>query len=301
MSQKNYTIGDIDKMINEEYAKAKKAMALKKELDSLNEEEAKLKNELGIDEVSVGGRHSGSEWYEKDLPNPKFEKIGSHLKEMEGLEDEDMGDMGDMGGMDEMEAGYFESKLAELGRELDVKIGGGDEAPEAPEEMDMEMGDEEAPEEMEIGFGDEEGGEEEEEMDETQSQNRFESKENSDAPEVFEVDASGIMEDEDSSDDADETVNEESSDEDTETVDEQAGDSIVSAADKKIKGEDGMKKVDNKNAMADKMYEGKAKKKDLISEGKEDDGSVLMEGLDKSDQAAVQAQLERMRRLTFRR
>jgi|TARA_R110000851_G_scaffold285798_1_gene439576 hypothetical protein len=280
MSQKNYTIGDIDKMINEEYSKAKKAMVLKKELDSLNEEEAKLKKELGIDEVSVGGRHSGSEWYEKDLPNPKFEKIGSHLKEMEGLEDEDMGDTEDM------ESGYFESKLAELGRELDVKIGGGEETPEEPEEMDMEMGAEEAPEEMEmeIGFGDEDEDEDEgedegedEEMDETQSKSEF-----------FEVDASGV-------------IDEECDEEETETVDEQAGESIVSAADKKVKGEDGMKKVDNKNAMADKMYEGKAKKKDLISEGKEDAGSVLMEGLDKSDQAAVQAQLERMRRLTFRR
>lgn len=278
MSQKNYTLKEIDNMINEEYAKAKKAMALKKELDALNEEEARLKEELGIDEVSVGGRHSGSEWYEKDLPNPKFEKIGSHLKEMEGMED-----------MEDMEAGYFEAKLAELGRELDAKIGG----EEAPEEMDMDMGDEEeAGEEMgmDMDMDDEEASDDSEEMFEVED-----SKEDSDAPEVLEVDASGIMED-----DSEETVNEEASDDDSETVEEQAGESVASAADKKIKGEDGMKKVDNKNAKADEMYEGKTENKELISEGKEDEGSVLMEGLDKREQEAVQAQLERMKRLAFR-
>ena len=266
MSQKNYTIKQIDQMINEEYTKAKKAMVLKKELDALNEEEDKLRQELGIDEVTVGGRHSGSEWYEKDVPSPNFEKIGSHLKEME--DEEAMGMEMDTEMDTEMDLGYFETKLGELGKELDLKIG--DEGSDEEMEMDMEMGDDESSEEMEMG--------DDEEIDE-----------NSDAPEVLEIDSSGIMGDEEGCEDEDETV------------DEQAGDAVSNAAEKKVKGEDGMKKVDNKNSMADKMYEGKKGTKSLISEVQERDESVLMEGLDKKGQAEVKSQLERMRRLTFNR
>ena len=250
MANINKSLKEIDLMIESEYNKAKKAIALKKELEALNEEEARLKAELGvenIDEVEVGGRKSGSEWYQKDVPVSKFEKIGSHLKEMEGLEDMDTEEV----------AGYFEEKLAELGRELDAKLSGED------------MG---AEDDMEDMIDEKEG--------------------NSDAPEVLEIDANGIIDDEE------------------ETVDEQAGESLISKADKKIKGDDGMTKVDNKNPMADKMYEGeededlnesaKSNKK-LVTETKETDSSVLMEGLSDREQAKLKEELARMKSLMRRR
>lgn len=280
------TLKEIDEQIQLEYEKAKKAMALKKELEALNEEEARLKEELGIDEVKVGGRHSGDEWYEQDLPTPEFEKIGSHLKEMDDMDTEDV-------------AGYFEEKLAELGRELDAKLADTDMEDEAPMDdmegdMDMDMdGDMEG--DMEDDMIDEEGVEDD---------RIAEDDKESDAPEVLEVDANDII-DEEAADDA-------------EPVEEQAGDSVANHGEKKIKGDDGMTKVDNKNPMADKMYEGEETDseevseaedlnesanagKEVITEEKSTDSSVLMEGLSDREKDALQRDLERMRSLVNRR
>ena len=282
MANINKSLKEIDLMIESEYNKAKKAIALKKELEALNEEEARLKEELGvenIDEVEVGGRKSGSEWYQKDVPVSKFEKIGSHLKEMEGLEDMDTEEV----------AGYFEEKLAELGRELDTKLSGEDMG--AEEDMDAEedmedMEDMGAEEDME-DTGDEDDMDDMEDMID-------EKEDNSDAPDVFEIDANGIIDDE-------------------EAVGEQAGETLVSKADKKIKGDDGMTKVDNKNPMADKMCKGDEAeeaedlnesanaKKELVTEAKETDSSVLMEGLSDREQAKLKEELARMKSLMKRR
>ena len=286
MANINKSLKEIDLMIESEYNKAKKAIALKKELEALNEEEARLKEELGlenIDEVEIGGRKSGSEWYQKDVPVSKFEKIGSHLKEMEGLEDMDTEEV----------AGYFEEKLAELGRELDTKLSGEDMGAEEDMEDKEDMGAEDDMEDM----GDEDDMDDmgsEDDMEDMGSEDDMidEKEDNSDAPDVLEIDANGIIDDEE------------------ETVDEQAGESLISKADKKIKGDDGMTKVDNKNPMADKMYEGeededlnesaKSNKK-LVTETKETDSSVLMEGLSDREQAKLKEELARMKSLMSRR
>jgi|GEM_PF-2713607 len=289
MANINKSLKEIDLMIESEYNKAKKAIALKKELEALNEEEARLKKELGvekIDEVEVGGRKSGSEWYQKDVPVSKFEKIGSHLKEMEGLEDMDAEDM-DMGMDTEEVSGYFEEKLAELGRELDTKLS------KTEEEDDIEdnLGDEVDDLEGEMGGMEDNMDDMEDDMGDDMID---EKEDNSDAPEVLEIDANGIIDEE-------------------ETVEEQAGETLVSKADKKIKGDDGMSKVDNKNPMADKMYEGEDAdeaedlnesanaKKELVTEAKETDSSVLMEGLSDREQAKLKEELARMKSLMKRR
>ena len=190
MANINKSLKEIDLMIESEYNKAKKAIALKKELEALNEEEARLKEELGlenIDEVEIGGRKSGSEWYQKDVPVSKFEKIGSHLKEMEGLEDMDTEEV----------AGYFEEKLAELGRELDTKLSGEDMGAEEDMEDKEDMGAEDDMEDM----GDEDDMDDmgsEDDMEDMGSEDDMidEKEDNSDAPDVLEIDANGIIDDE---------------------------------------------------------------------------------------------------------
>lgn len=129
-------ISEIDRMIMEEITRLKKIDEITSRLAVVSEELNRLKEEEGIEEVSVGGTRNGDEWYEKGVPVAKFEKKGSHLKEEEPIDaaeelpSDDIGaDMGDetieVG--DDMGVGApetFEEKLAAVGRELDMKLAG---------------------------------------------------------------------------------------------------------------------------------------------------------------------------------
>lgn len=107
---------ELDKIIAEEYQKAKKLMALKNKRDSIMEEISMLKKEAGIDEVSVSGhKDKGSEYYMKGLPVAKFEKKGTHLKE----DDSEMETM-ETGEMTSSEMGEFEKSLSDIGKKLDM-------------------------------------------------------------------------------------------------------------------------------------------------------------------------------------
>lgn len=176
-------ISDIDRMIMEEITRLKKIDEITSRLAVVTEELSRLKEEEGIEEVSVGGTRNGDEWYEKK---------GSHLKEedpidgAEELPSDDMGGAdigGDMGDEtievgDDMEVGApetFEEKLAAVGRELDMKLAGAGAVGDTSDEM-MDAPSEETPaeEEPEIEAGD--AGEEKEK--------------DSDEIEIDEVDAS---------------------------------------------------------------------------------------------------------------
>jgi hypothetical protein len=158
------TKAELQQIIKEEYASmaqdAKRANEIKARLEAINEELSGLPETLS--EVEAGGLKSvkSTGWTgagEADKKyDEKFEKIGSHLKEDEEVE----GEM-ELGG-EEMEApemGYFEMKFAELGRELDAKMGG---------EGEEEMEDMEDVEVIDMGSEDEEGEEEIEEYAEMQ-------------------------------------------------------------------------------------------------------------------------------------
>lgn len=166
------TKAQLQQIIKEEYASMAKENARAEEIKAriaiINEELSGLPETLS--EVEAGGLKGvkSTGWTgagESDKKyDEKFEKIGTHLKEDEEFEGEvevggepeldiEAGD--DMGiEMDvevEPQGGYFEMKFAELGRELDGKLGGAPEAgeneeaeeTEIPGDMGLEMGSEE--------------------------------------------------------------------------------------------------------------------------------------------------------------
>lgn len=126
MTKKKNTIkvSDIDRMINEEIQKMKKADKIRARLAVVNEE---LKR-LGMDEVEVGGVRNGEAYYEKGVPVAKFQMKGTHMKEDDMLGDDGIEATDDLGMGEELpmeaDAETFESKLAAIGRELDAKISG---------------------------------------------------------------------------------------------------------------------------------------------------------------------------------
>lgn len=153
------TKAELQQIIKEEYASMAKdnarAEKIKARLSQINEELETLPETLSEVEASGTKKVKATGWTGKgngdEKYGEKFEKIGTHLKEDEELE----GDM-EMGG-DEMEAGaemggdemeveieddggYFEMKFAELGKELDDKIGGEEEGEGMAAEMGADMG-----------------------------------------------------------------------------------------------------------------------------------------------------------------
>ncbi len=157
------TKAELNQIIKEEYAAmvqgAKRSDQIKERIEAINKELGTLPSTLS--EVEAGGLKSvkSTGWTgagESDKKyDEKFEKIGSHLKE-----DEEVDGELEMGG-EEMEApemGYFEMKFAELGKELDAKMGG-----ESGEEMDFEVGmsDDGDGDDVEVVDMDSEEGEEE--------------------------------------------------------------------------------------------------------------------------------------------
>ena len=148
------TKAELQQIIKEEYAAMAKdnarAEEIKARLAQINEELGKLPETLSEVEATGTKKVSATGWTgegEGDVKfGEKFEKIGTHLKEEEEVD-------GELGG-EEMEAegpGYFEMKFAELGRELDEKMGGSEEAEEIEVSDDMgDMGDESEEEEVEV-------------------------------------------------------------------------------------------------------------------------------------------------------
>jgi len=149
------TMPELQKLIKEEYAsmanKASRAEEIQARLKAINEEIKTLPGTLS--EVEAGGLKGvkSTGWTgagEEDKKyDEKFEKIGTHLKEDEEIEGEievggeEMEGGPEMGMEAEPEMGYFELKFAELGKELDAKVGG--EVEEVEVEMGAEMEDEE--------------------------------------------------------------------------------------------------------------------------------------------------------------
>lgn len=132
------TKAELNQIIKEEYASmaqgAKRADQIKSRIQAINKELSTLPSTLS--EVEAGGLKgikstgwSGAGEADKKY-DEKFEEIGTHLKEDEEIEGEI-----ELGG-DEMEPemGYFEMKFAELGKELDAKMGG-----DSDEDMDFEV------------------------------------------------------------------------------------------------------------------------------------------------------------------
>jgi len=160
------TKAQLQQIIKEEYASMAKDNARAEEINArlaaINEELENLPETLSEVEASGTKKVSATGWTgegEGDVKyGEKFEKIGSHLKEDEEFE----GNL-EVGGEEEAEeaevsTGYFEAKFAELGRELDEKMGGAeeemevsdDDAGEVVVDMGLEMGNDEESEVEEI-------------------------------------------------------------------------------------------------------------------------------------------------------
>jgi len=155
------TKAELQQIIKEEYASMSKENARAEEINSriadINEELETLPGTLSEVEASGTKKVKSTGWTgagEGDTKyGEKFEKIGSHLKEDEEFE----GNL-EVGGEEEEEiaveeAGYFEMKFAELGKELDQKMGGESEEESAEEmvaDMGLEMGASEESEESEV-------------------------------------------------------------------------------------------------------------------------------------------------------
>jgi hypothetical protein len=157
-------ISDVDKMIKEEFQKMMEKKKLSVRLSQINEELSKMDSEDTIlNEVEAGGKTkvSSHAWTGKENGDekfePKFEKIGTHLKEddMPGEGDDMPADI--EGGMSndtpemEVEMGEFEAKFAEIGKAIDAKLAaeagagmgpvGSDVPAEGGEEMADDAGD----------------------------------------------------------------------------------------------------------------------------------------------------------------
>lgn len=160
------TKAQLQQIIKEEYASMAKDNARAEEINArlaaINEELENLPETLSEVEASGTKKVKSTGWTgegEGDVKyGEKFEKIGSHLKEDEEFE----GNL-EVGGEEESEeaevsTGYFEAKFAELGRELDEKMGGAeeemevsdDDAGEVVVDMGLEMGNDEESEVEEI-------------------------------------------------------------------------------------------------------------------------------------------------------
>ena len=145
------SMAELQQIIKEEYASmakdAKRAEEIQERLQAINEELDTLPETISEVEASGTKKVKSTGWTgagEGDVKyGEKFEKIGSHLKE----DDEVEGEL-EIGGEEAEEMGYFEMKFAELGRELDAKMNGGEYGEEEVEDMGLEVvGDEEGEEE----------------------------------------------------------------------------------------------------------------------------------------------------------
>lgn len=264
---------DIDKIIKEEF----KRMLLKKQLSSrlsqINESiEAMESEDSELNEVEAGGEEKVSSHAWTGEANgdvkfkPKFEKIGTHLKEEDGIEVDGSTEM------EENPMGEFESKFAEIGKAIDAKLasemGGGMAAPAtAPDaEAGIEMSgstDDDDFEEVEVSDEDNGGGEEIEEYHEI----------------VGGVGAEQGM-----------TANDATKNKEVrESVEEPLeGHSVAQEA-----------KVDGVNDNMEKdthVKESKSNKGALIAEGKTTEKNIFTEGIDASKKAKMMEEFNRMKK-----
>lgn len=150
---------DIDKMINEEYQRIMAKRGLSARLSQINEEISKLDSEDSLlNEVEAGGQEKVSSHAWTGEANgdvkykPKFEKIGTHLKEDE--ETEIGSEIGSE--VEENPMGEFEAKFAEIGKAIDAKMAT-EMGSAAPSEESPVMGDDNSDEDFEeVEVGDEE-------------------------------------------------------------------------------------------------------------------------------------------------
>ena len=240
----------LDTMIQEELAKMKKLVALKERKEAAEREIRNLKETYGIDEVrSSGQKDKGDAYYMQDLPVQDFEeKRNGTVGHSVALKE--------MDGMDKDECGELETMFAELGRKLDAVLAGQEELSDDHEELSddhEEMMDSSEEDEIEVDMEDE-----------------------------IEVDMK--QEDDETMDEEDgETMEEQEG----ETMEEQEGEAIVNAADQDTVNHN-MKKVDNDNPMANKIYEGRKLGKKVVKEHQH---------INPSNNPLINEELERMRRL----
>lgn len=158
---------EIDRMINEEFHKIMEKRKLSARLSQINEELSKMDSEDSLlNEVEAGGQEKVSSHAWTGEANgdvkfkPKFEKIGTHLKEEDGDGDEEM--MGAGEEVQEAPMGEFEAKFAEIGKAIDAKMsaemGGGAPAAEEAPMMGDDSSDEDF-EEVQVGDDSDEDGE----------------------------------------------------------------------------------------------------------------------------------------------
>ena len=135
---------ELEEAIKQEYTSIIKENARIREIKSrLAEIDEELKSTDTLSEVEASGtkKVKSTGWTgsgEGDVKyGEKFEKIGSHLKEDDGLDDViDL--VGDEDEMETEEVGYFESKFAELGKELDEKMSNVEDKEDEELEIDMD-------------------------------------------------------------------------------------------------------------------------------------------------------------------
>lgn len=153
---------EVDRMINEEFQRIMAKRSLSTRLSQINEEISKLDSEDSLlNEVEAGGQEKVSSHAWTGEANgdvkykPKFEKIGTHLKE-----DEETEIGSEIGAeVEENPMGEFEAKFAEIGKAIDAKMST-EMGSTAPAEEAPVMGDDNSDEdfeEVEVGNDDEEG------------------------------------------------------------------------------------------------------------------------------------------------
>jgi len=166
---------DIDKIIKEEFQRMLQKKQLTSKLAKINESIASMEAEdAKLNEVEAGGEEKVSSHAWTGEANgdvkykPKFEKIGTHLKE----DDED-GMSSEMNAeVEENPMGEFESKFAEIGKAIDAKLasemGGSSAAADATgTEMPADSNDvDDDFEEVEVSDEDNDGEEKETDIDE---------------------------------------------------------------------------------------------------------------------------------------
>lgn len=222
---------EIDAIIQEEYSKIKKVMALKKKKETLKEEIERLKEAYNLDEVRASGhKDKGDAYYMKGLPVQDFEEKRNgkegHSVALKEEEEDEMLDIELGAETEERECGEIEEMLANLGRKLDDLLKGQEEL--SDEHADL------AADHVELGA---EGDIEIEDSDED------------------EEDIEISIDEEESVEECGDKMEEDAGEAD-ETIEEQDGEAIVNAANQDTVNPN-MKKVDNSNPMADELYENK--------------------------------------------
>lgn len=261
---------DIDKIIKEEFQRMLTKKQLSSRLSQINESLASMEVEdTKLNEVEAGGEEKVSSHAWTGEANgdvkykPKFEKIGTHLKEEDGIEVD--------GAVEETPMGEFEAKFAEIGKAIDAKLasemgGGMSTAPDTEAAIEMSGSTNDVDDDFEeVEVSDDDKGSEEE-------------------IEEYRELVGGVGAEQGMTA-ADATKNKEV----RESVDEPLeGHSVAQEA-----------PADDVNDNMEKdthVKEGKANKGTLISEGKSTEKNIFTEGIDASKKAKMLEEFNRMKK-----